>query len=38
MSTHNIYQAWDKDSPSVLEDEDEDFQTFEDEDEDKDSV
>ncbi len=31
-------QAWDEDSPSVLEDEDEDFQSCEAEDEDEDSV
>ena len=31
-------QAWDEDSPSVLEDKDEDFQSYEDEDKDEDSV
>ena len=31
-------QAWDEDSPLVLEDEDEDFQSYEDEDKDEDSV
>ncbi len=31
-------QAWDEDSPIVLEDEDEDFQGYDDEDEDEDSV
>ncbi len=34
----SLAQAWDKDSPLVLEDEDEDFQNCEAEDEDEDSV
>ncbi len=34
----NNHQAWDEDSPSVLRDEDEDFQGYEDEDKDEDSV
>ena len=38
LACYSKYQAWDEDSPIVLEDEDEDFQSYKDEDEDEDRV